>query len=82
MLGGERGGLVPLFLLLFPPLPHFALLVDHVGRLWLEGAARRRARLGIVIHHLTSFLSLLDLDLLLIGHPGAWWWIDCVVGVD
>ena len=80
MLGGERGGLILLFLLLFPPLPHFALLVDHVGLLWLEGAARRRARLGIVIHHLL-FLSLLDLDLLLIEHPGgwSWWWIDFVV---
>ena len=78
MLSGERGVLVLLFLLLFPPLPHLALLVDHVGRLWLEGAARRRARLGIVIHHLL-FLSLLDLDLLLIEHPGVWWWTDFVV---
>ena len=78
MLGGEREGLVPLFLLLFLPLPHFALLVDHVGHEWLEGAARRRARLGIVIHHLTSFLSLLDPDLLSIEHPGVWS-IDFVV---
>ena len=82
MLGGERGGLVLLFLLLFPPLLRLSLLVDHVGRVWLEGAARRRARLGIVIHHLL-FLSLLDLDLLLIEHPGeSWWWIDFVVVVD
>ena len=82
MLGGEQGVLVLLFLLLFPLLPHLALLVDYVDRLWLEGAARRRARLGMVIHHLL-FLSLLDLDLLLIEHPGeSWWWIDFVVVVD
>ena len=72
MLGGEQGVLVLLLLLLFPPLPHFALLVHHVDRLWLEGAARRRARFGIVIHYLSLFLSLLDLDLLWIEHPGAW----------
>ena len=44
MLGGERGALVLPFLPFVPHVPlvlvsGLALPVDHVGRLWLEGAA-------------------------------------------